>query len=157
MPATMPGMLVTLGPSGDVRVPLALKILALSPVAWLGVMSLKSMAIGSDMPLRKSRHIPSPPMLDASGSVTPRAKSTAMAASTMLPPRARISAPARDAYALPDVITARVPVAPCLMSGCSATILSITSSAAFASLAAIAGPRYFVRSASHCVAAGPLP
>ncbi len=46
-------MFATVGPSFAVRAPVGVKIFGLSAVAWLGVMSLYSMTIGSDMPFQE--------------------------------------------------------------------------------------------------------
>ena len=79
------------------------------------------------MPLRKRMAWPSPPMPDASGSTTPSANAVAMAASTTLPPRASMSAPACDASGWPEATTPRAGPAAGLIGGCSAIISSITA------------------------------
>ena len=101
--------------------------------------------------------MPSPPMPDASGSTTPSANDTAIAASTMLPPCSSASAPACDASGWPETTTARLEVTSGLISGCSATIASITVSscrlvARRQRLRAMLRPS----SASHRAADGPL-
>ncbi len=80
--------------------------------------------------------MPSPPSPEASGSTTPSANETAIAASTMLPPRSSASAPARDASGWPDTTTARSDDTSGLISGCSATIASMLDSSAASSSAA---------------------
>jgi len=56
---------------------------------------------------------PSPPKPDAFGSTTVTAKAVATAASTALPPAARISAPAWEASSCADATIPSVPVATC--------------------------------------------
>ena len=66
-----------------------------------GAISRKSYAVGSPLAGRNTRN-PPPPMLPAVGCVTASAKAVAMAASTALPPRRRMSAPISDARPLAD-------------------------------------------------------
>ena len=100
--------------------------------------------------------MPSPPMPDASGSTTPSANETAIAASTILPPCSSTRAPACDASGWPETTTARLEVTSGLISGCSATIASMTVSSSASSRAASAFGRCSAFKASHRAADGPL-
>ncbi len=70
--------------------------------------------------------MPSPPMPDASGSTTPRANDTAIAASTMLPPCTSTRAPASLASRWPETTTASCELTGARTSGCRATRSSTT-------------------------------
>ena len=117
-------------------------------------MSLYSMTVGFFMPLRKSTAEPSPPTPDASGSTTPSANDTAIIASTTLPPFSKARRPASDASGWPETTTAPLDVITGLISGCAATISSITASRSLSFFAAVARGRNSVFTLAHLSATG---
>ena len=112
-------------------------------------MSLYSIVVGFFMPLRKSTADPSPPMPEASGSTTPSANETAIIASTTLPPFSKARRPASDASGWPDTTTAPFEVTTGLISGCAATISSMTVSRSASFFAAVARGRNLSRAPAH--------
>ena len=91
-------------------------------------------------------------MPDASGSTTPSANDTAIIASTTLPPFSKARRPASDASGWPETTTAPVEVITGLISGCAATISSITVSSSASFFAAIARGRILVARARPLLA-----